>query len=176
MYVCEGAQVFRIRAHQARFPAQQKGKKGKKAPAPAQPSEVNHARIYVARNWAPWQTAILETLASVFDAETKTWTADVMKTVKAIAGVDERFPKMRMKKGMAFAAEKRRLAESEGVSALASTFGFDEADVLRQYEDYLKSTIQVESVTVYVSGEGEPGPEDKNAHLAIPGKPIVYFS
>lgn len=163
-YLMEAARDFRLKLKSSSQPA--KAKKGQGAPTPA--AKPTHATLYVAKTYPPWQSAVLSTLKSMYEACSEG--APDNKQISVELGKNADLKKF-MKKVMPFVAFTKERIGAVGMSALDLTLDFDELRVLEDNIDYLINTLALEGVDVKYSSEAA----EKVQEECRPGNPFIVF-
>ncbi|XP_077984982.1 leucine--tRNA ligase, cytoplasmic-like [Glandiceps talaboti] len=160
-YLMDSAHDFRIRLSKISQPG-----KGKKAVPQRKP---NHGTFYVAKTYPPWQHTTLSCLKQLYDANGKQFPGnkDILAELKKKDAV-----KKYMKKLMPFVQTVKQNVEEKGVHAMDLTSDFDEKQVLLTNVNYLKYTLELESIDVKFSEEADT----KIREECCPGKPFSMFS
>lgn len=163
-YLMEVAHSLRIH-----LKAHLQGMKTKANPNPAPVPKPNVATIWVAKTFPLWQSVVLTTLKTHFEASGK---LPDNKTLSSEFATKDDLKKY-MKRVMPFVQTTREKLEKFGAQALALTLEFDEAEVLRNNSVYLANTLDVEDVVVkYTDEEGAT----EKMKECCPGVPFVVFS
>ena len=125
--------VSSLRSAIAKQEAPPKKKKGKAADAPKPPKVVG-VRLEVAPAFSGWRAVVLEALAGLFDAASKTFPDTVFKDVLAALAASPEAGDMPAKKlkqlAMPFTKFKSDQARVGGAIALGLKLPFDEAGVI----------------------------------------------
>ena len=161
-------EYFQATVHDFRMTliAQNKPKKGKKAPADApKPAKPTTATVWVAREYPAWQRAIADALAELHAAEGKL--PDKGAALKAIKTKPEVQP--HMKKAMPFVAKLVDTATTQGSDALKLELAFDEQRVLEDNVEYLRRTLELQ--TIDIKPLADCG-DNKVVDRALPLKPV----
>ncbi|XP_041463442.1 leucine--tRNA ligase, cytoplasmic-like isoform X1 [Lytechinus variegatus] len=159
-YLMDTAHELRLRVKMAMNPPKKKG-----APPPRKPT---HGIIYVAKNFPPWQNAVLTKLKELWQANNSAFPDNklILDQLKSI-DVIKKF----MKKVMPFVQHIKENVASKGPRALDTTMEFEETDVLQSNLDYLSTTLELEGLEVRPSSEAS----DKIQEECCPGKPFSVF-
>ena len=124
-----------LRSAIAKQEAPPKKKKGKAADAPKPPKVVG-VRLEVAPAFSGWRAVVLEALAGLFDAASKTFPDTVFKDVLAALAASPEAGDMPAKKlkqlAMPFTKFKSDQARVGGAIALGLKLPFDEAGVIEE--------------------------------------------
>ncbi|EDO40444.1 predicted protein, partial [Nematostella vectensis] len=163
VYLTSSTHEFRLRIKNLLAP---KGKKQKDAPPPAKPT---HGLVYVASSFPPWQHVTLTTLKQLYHSNGGAFPDNriIMNSLKDAAEV-----KKYMKKLMPFVQYVRSNVERDGPSAMDTTVPFNELEVLRENEGYLKKALDLVHLEIKPSSEGDAKVQEECA----PGKPFTVFS
>eukprot|EP00038_Savillea_parva_P023260 m.40180 g.40180 ORF g.40180 m.40180 type:complete len:1085 (-) comp5929_c0_seq1:1678-4932(-) len=185
VYVGKMAHTFRLRINAAKNKKSKgkggKGGKGKKggggggggdAPAAAPPTEIAKVVVYVASEYPEWQRVVLAKLDELFDPTigTKGTFADNRTVLGELKG--NATLKSVMKKVMPFVQFVRDQVEIQGRDALSQVLPFDELEVMKTNAEYLKQTLELETIEVL------PVSETDNAKIlddCVPGNPYTLF-
>ncbi|GIY96883.1 leucine--tRNA ligase, cytoplasmic [Caerostris extrusa] len=147
------------------FRLRQKNLKGKKGVAVSKPT---HAVIWVARTFPPWQSTILQTLQKLYKEP------GGLPENKIIAVELGRLTELKkyMKKAMPFAQVMKEKTKSLGLSALNLFLDFDEMTILKENQEYLLNTLDLEELSFKYTDESN----DKILEDCCPGEPIIIYS
>ena len=162
--------VSSLRSAIAKQEAPPKKKKGKAADAPKPPKVVG-VRLAVAPAFSGWRALVLEALAGLFDAASKTFPDTVFKDVLAALAASPEAGDMPAKKlkqlAMPFTKFKSDQARVGGAIALGLKLPFDEAGVIEENMEYVKATLKLQSLSV--------GPAGADVADAFPGTPNITY-
>ncbi|XP_048589324.1 leucine--tRNA ligase, cytoplasmic isoform X3 [Nematostella vectensis] len=163
VYLTSSTHEFRLRIKNLLAP---KGKKQKDAPPPAKPTL---GLVYVASSFPPWQHVTLTTLKQLYHSNGGAFPDNriIMNSLKDAAEV-----KKYTKKLMPFVQYVRSNVERDGPSAMDTTVPFNELEVLRENEGYLKKALDLVHLEIKPSSEGDAKVQEECA----PGKPFTVFS
>ena len=114
---------------------------------------------------------VLEALAGLFDAASKTFPDTVFKDVLAALAASPEAGDMPAKKlkqlAMPFTKFKSDQARVGGAIALGLKLPFDEAGVIEENMEYVKATLKLQSLSV--------GPAGADVADAFPGSPKIAY-
>ena len=150
-------------AHDLRLKVSNAGGK-KKQPA----TKYTSAIIYTASKYPDWQLAILNLLKDSYNSETKTF-PDNKELLGSIKTID--IVKPHMKKVMPYVQFIKSEVNARGTSAMESTVPFSEEDVLKQNLEYITKSLELTSIEVKPSQEGDKKVQD----TCVPLKPFPLF-
>lgn len=159
-YLFEACHAFRLRLKNFTAP---KGKgKVEKVERP------NFATIYVARKFPEWQAKVISILHELYQEHKSNLPDNSVINKRILAHEDL---KKRKNKPMSFAEARKKLLLTQGERALSQTAPFDEINVLNNNLEYLKSTLNIESLTIKSSDDAD----DKVKEECCPMEPVIVF-
>jgi leucyl-tRNA synthetase len=134
-----------------------------------------HATIFVARSYPSWQTFVINELKQLFLSNNHSLpdSKNLASHFKDRSEIDKKY----QKKLMPFVIYSKGLLEKDGdVNALDRHLSFDEYDVLRLNQDYLRRALDVEQIDIRLTdGNETDGASLNNLEDILPGKPLVHF-
>ncbi|VDM96609.1 unnamed protein product [Thelazia callipaeda] len=128
------------------------------------------AILYVAKEYPSWQKEVLVLLSQYYQ-EGQGMLPD-NKEISYRFGSTISLKKI-MKKVMPFVQLIRENLVVHGSSALDITYSFDQVEVLKQNENYILSTLNLEKIAI-IDVEREDTPVNV-AELVCPGKPLIMY-
>eukprot|EP00435_Cladocopium_sp_Y103_P016445 s217_g4.t1 len=166
---------FRLQLEKFKTP-KKKGKKSKEAPKV--PPKPTHAIIFVAKNYKPWQMEVLKVLQGIeLNEDNEPVEKNFMGQLREAESI-KAFPKQTMKQAMPFASfVMSKEVKARGAEALELELPFDEAAMLRDLSDVIKSQLGVQELQIVSSTEGQEDLVgfDSQRDAATPAKPQIVF-
>lgn len=166
VYLNESVHEFRVRL--GKFQAPPKAKKGQAGPAVV--PKASKASIYVAKTFPPWQATISQIIQDLY-IEHNGQLPDNKAIASKLAKCDSL--KKYMKKAMSFAEYRKQLVADLGEQAFNLTVPFDEIKVLEENITYLKSSLEIDDITIQDSSTSE---DPKIVEDCCPSNPSIRFS
>lgn len=138
------------------------------------PPKPTHAIIFVAKNYKPWQMEVLKVLQGIeLNEDNEPMEKNFMGQLREAESI-KAFPKQTMKQAMPFASfVMSKEVKARGAEALELELPFDEAAMLRDLSDVIKSQLGVQELQI-VSSTEEVG-FDSQRDAATPAKPQIVF-
>ncbi|CAL1168475.1 unnamed protein product [Cladocopium goreaui] len=138
------------------------------------PPKPTHAIIFVAKNYKPWQMEVLKVLQGIeLNEDNEPMEKNFMGQLREAESI-KAFPKQTMKQAMPFASfVMSKEVKARGAEALELELPFDEAAMLRDLSDVIKSQLGVQELQI-VSSTEEVG-FDLQRDAATPAKPQIVF-
>lgn len=138
------------------------------------PPKPTHAIIFVAKNYKPWQMEVLKVLQGIeLNEDNEPVEKNFMGQLREAESI-KAFPKQTMKQAMPFASfVMSKEVKARGAEALELELPFDEAAMLRDLSDVIKSQLGVQELQI-VSSTEEVG-FDSQRDAATPAKPQIVF-
>ncbi|XP_014255426.1 leucine--tRNA ligase, cytoplasmic [Cimex lectularius] len=160
-YIMDAAHTFRLQL-KTYINQMNKGKS-------SQTSKPYKANIWVASQFPLWQQVIIDYLQQIFD-DTKS-----LPNNREIAAQLCSKPELKSyaKRVMPFAQMLREKIEKDGISVLNTHKFVDEMVILRMNEQYLKTTLGVDELSVHSTSEA--GVPEKILNDTSPGCPYITF-
>jgi leucyl-tRNA synthetase len=172
-YLMDTAHDFRLRVES--YKTQQTSGKSKGPKTTQPPLAPTHATIFVARSYPSWQTFVINELKQLFLSNNHSLpdSKNLASHFKDRSEIDKKY----QKKLMPFVIYSKGLLEKDGdVNALDRHLSFDEYDVLRLNQDYLRRALDVEQIDIRLTdGNETDGASLNNLEDILPGKPLVHF-
>jgi leucyl-tRNA synthetase len=131
------------------------------------PSKPTHAIIWVAKTYPPWQSLVLTTLRSLYEANGG---FPDNKVISVELGKLEQLKKY-MKKVMPFVIVVKENVVKNGPSALNLTLDFDEKAVLEENMSYLDNTLELEGIELKTTDTADDYVQEETC----PGKPFIVL-
>ena len=170
-------------------------KKGKGKETPFNPKAPKSVRIFVASQFPDWQNKVVEAVHGAYDSKEDKVDDGKVRELLVKSGLikDKRaMPFAQVFKVCVFLPHtlsctlmwstlQKRIATLGAQAAFNRTLPFSEVDVLKDLAPYLKRTLQLEDIDVYVAenaakeGKEGPGFTKHIIELAEPGQPSFEF-
>jgi len=151
-------------------------KKGKGKETPYDPKAPKSVRIFVASEFPDWQNKVVMAVEGAYDSKEDKVDDEKLRELLIKSGL------IKDKRAMPFAQLfKKRIASMGAHAAFNRTLPFSEVDVLKDLAPYLKRTLQLEDIDVYVAenaireGKQGPGFTKHIIELAEPSQPSFEF-
>lgn len=161
-YLNEAVHDFRVR-YKA-FQTSAKPKKGSECSG-----KMIKAHIFVARTFPQWQATICQVMQNLF-IEHKDLPDN--KTISRELSKSESLKK-HMKKVMPFAEYRKQIFSKIGEKAFDFALPFDELQILRDNIDFLKNSLELESISIKESIESD---DPRIVEDCSPSNPTIKFS
>mmetsp|Transcript_15787 Transcript_15787/g.42569 ORF Transcript_15787/g.42569 Transcript_15787/m.42569 type:complete len:1120 (+) Transcript_15787:457-3816(+) len=164
--------AFRLKLDSVKSPKKKK-KKGAQADAP--PPKPSRAVAFVAKGYSQWQQEVLKLLQDIeLDEQNCPKQKDFMRSIKDAESI-KALPKQDLKKAMPFASFMMKEVQSRGPEALELQLPFDEAQMLQDMSEVIKSQLGIEEFQIAAAEEEHPCGADQQRLAAGPGKPQIVF-
>ncbi|CAF4160835.1 unnamed protein product, partial [Adineta steineri] len=171
-YLTDTAHDFRLRYKS--YTTQQTNPKSKEIKAQSHLTPT-HGTIYVAKSYPSWQTFVINELKQLYSSNNKTLpdNKQLSSHFKDRKEIDKKY----VKKLMPFVIYSKELVEKSGnIESLDQHLSFDEFEILRINQDYLRRTLNLEEINICSADENENNQLMlTNFEDILPGKPLIYF-
>ncbi|CAF1020660.1 unnamed protein product [Adineta steineri] len=171
-YLTDTAHDFRLRYKS--YTTQQTNPKSKEIKAQSHLTPT-HGTIYVAKSYPSWQTFVINELKQLYSSNNKILpdNKQLSSHFKDRKEIDKKY----VKKLMPFVIYSKELVEKSGnIESLDQHLSFDEFEILRINQDYLRRTLNLEEINICSADENENNQLMlTNFEDILPGKPLIYF-
>ncbi|DBA71743.1 TPA: hypothetical protein ACH3X2_011015 [Trebouxia sp. C0005] len=156
--------------------------KVKKGQQPPPAAKVMHADLFVSERFTGWRERVLTNLSQLYSQQTRGFPADVSEQMVARMKAEPSLSSMKeqelKKTVMPFAQMRMKEANLLGPDVVNVRLVFDEAAVLRENQEYLQRTLDLQSIAVHMTTDDAAQRHDLAEKLstAEPGKPLVVLS
>jgi len=168
-YVDRVVSIFRAKLKDYTHPKKKKTEEQKVVPPPT------NANIYIAARYPQWHEEALILLKKIYEANQSKFpdNKDISVKVREAGGILEK----NVGKVMPLVTALRENISTEGVEeAFSLGLSFDEKGLFTEILPFLKSSLAVPNMTVYLTtDEGVPQTQQQ-LQAAQPGKPLIFYS
>lgn len=128
--------------------------------------------VWIAKTFPPWQSCVLDTMRELYEKNNAT--LPEIKIISVELNKKEILKKYMKKHVMPFAASVRERVEKLGKVAMNVTVDFDEKEILETNREYLRNTLDLETLEIHFTDE--PTATEKMKEDVRPGIPFVVYT
>lgn len=127
--------------------------------------------IWIAKTFPPWQSCVLDTMRELYEKNKSALPEN--KIISVELGKKEMLKK-HTKKVMPFVAMVRERVDKLGKIAMAVTVDFDEKEILETNREYLRNTLDLETLEIRFTDD--PTASEKMKEEVRPGIPAIVYT
>lgn len=146
--------------------------------------------IWIAKTFPPWQSCVLDTMRTLYEVRSNKLSKDFPTIIMNILQQNnselpdnklisielgkKEILKKHMKKVMPFVAGTRERIKELGKAAMQVTVDFDECEILKTNQEYLRNTLELETIEICFTDD--PTSNDKLKESVCPGSPLIAYT